>query len=408
MIACPSVPIAYNLELTLACNHACVGCANVWQSTSNHVLSDWRDLLNRIAPPHNRRHYAELIRLTGGEPTLHPEFPEIVAHLDTFGIPHATLTNGVWPQSELIVQTFRQCDHLIGLLISLHGSTPAMHHAFSGCDEGAFEKTCANIERAAQAGVEVFTNTVLTRYNCDQIEDIIALSQKLGAGYAVFNRYLGKPHPIEPTETQLREAILLIERLHQEGVSCHLGDCVPPCFAPNSSEGSNAGIELCTIAPNGDVRPDNLTHYTFGNIFEQSIGEIWQSDRAQWFRKQIPAQCLECVEVSRCRGGARSLMVEYNWPGDPLMREPIREKEPDVLELNPNWKPVPHFTVRQEPFGFLVCRINWSVPVSHEAKSLLDALQHRQKTVAELHAEFGKPGLDLIGQLYHEGCLDFE
>jgi radical SAM protein with 4Fe4S-binding SPASM domain len=407
MIACLSTPLAYNLELTLACNHACVGCANVLQPTSNHVLTDWRGVLERIAPPHNRRRYAELIRLTGGEPTLHPEFPEIVACLDTFGIPHATLTNGVWPQPDLVVQTFQKCRHLIGLLVSLHGRTAAAHGTFSGCDAAAFERTCANIRRAAEAGLEVFTNTVLTKHNCDQIEEIIALSQRLGAGYAVFNRYLGQPHPIEPTETQLHEAVLLIERLHQEGAPCHLGDCVPPCFTPNSSEGSNAGIELCTIAPNGDVRPDNLTHYTFGNIFEQSIEDIWQSERAQWFRQQIPAQCLECVKVSRCRGGARALMVEYDWPSDPLMREPLRDAEPETLELHPDWKPVPHFTLREEPFGLLVCRVNWSVPVSFEAKPLLDTL-HGEATLSALHAQFGDAGLELIGRLYQEGCVEFE
>lgn len=404
----PSLPLSYAIELTFQCTNNCGGCANVFGAKRQEVLQDWQALLDTIASPQNRRQFAELIRITGGEPTLHPEFAQIIEYIDTFGIPHALFTNGCWNKPAEIISLFKHCAHFVGMLVSLHGATAPIHTTFTNSDPATFEALCANIRMAAEAGLEVFTNTVLTRYNCDQLEDIIGLSQQLGASYAVFNRYLGKPHPIEPTEAQLRTAIELIERLQREDVPCHLGDCVPPCFAPNSSEGSNAGIELCTISPTGDVRPENLTSYTFGNIFEQSLEEIWQSEKAQWFRRQIPAQCLECVEVSHCRGGARALMVEYGLPGDPLMREPIREKAPEVLELHPDWKPIPNFTVRQEPFGYLVCRINWSVPVSPEAKPLLDALQHDKKTLAELHAQFGEAGLELIGQLYREGCLEFE
>jgi len=75
----------------------------------------------------------------------------------------------------------------------------------------------------------------------------------------------------------------------------------------NSSEGCNSGIEACTISPTGWVRPDNLTNYTFGNLFEQSIADIWQSQQAQAYRTQIPSNCLSCVKLAHCRGGAKSI-----------------------------------------------------------------------------------------------------
>jgi radical SAM protein with 4Fe4S-binding SPASM domain len=368
------------------------------------TLHRWQELFERITPSSDRRQYAELIRLTGGEPTLHPDFPEIVKSIDTFGVAHVTFTNGRWPEVDAVIATFQQCRHFMGLLVSLHGSTPETHGAFVGGDQQAFAETCRNIQRAAEAGLEVFTNTVLTRASCEQIEKIIRLSGELGAGCAVFNRYLGKSHPIEPSEDQLRRAILLIERLHGEGHSCHIGDCVPQCFVRNTSLGANGGIEHCAIAPNGDVRPENLTSYTFGNLFEQSIEEIWQSERARWYREQIPAPCLECVELPRCRGGCRSVTVEYGLDGDRLMKTPLREPISDTLELDPAWIPQPYFTVRGEPFGYLLCRVNWSIPVTHAAGPLLDALDGAH-TFADLHARFGDAGLALLGQLYRDGFL---
>jgi radical SAM protein with 4Fe4S-binding SPASM domain len=403
----PSTALSYGIELTYECNNACSDCANIWEPQRNKRLQEWKILFDKIAPPENRNKYAELIRITGGEPTLHPEFCEIIEYLDTFGVCHAIFTNGRWTKPDAIIDTFRRCDNFIGLLVSLQGSTAFVHHAFTGSEERGFEETCVSIQRAADAGLEVFTNTVLTKYSCEQIEEIIELSRKLGAEYAVFNRYLGKANPIEPAEEQLRQAIRLIEQLQSEGVSCRIGNCVPPCFTENSSSGANAGIEHCVISPEGLVRPDNLTSFTFGNLFEQSIEEIWRSDKAQWYRSQIPEKCLKCVELPRCRGGARSVAIEHGLEGDRLMKEPIRESQPETLEFDPEWKPIPYFMIREESFGYLLYRYDWSVPVTNDAKPLLDALSG-ENTLAELHNQFGDAGLELIGHLYKEGCIEFK
>ena len=403
----PSFPLSYAVELTYACNNSCSGCANVLSSQHDQELSDWQRLFDRLAPPDNRQRYVQLFRITGGEPTLHPEFAQIVEYIDSFGISHVTFSNGRWQKPDEILRLFQGCTNFIGVLVSLHGSTAAAHSAFIERDATAFTETCANIKMAVAAGIEVFTNTVLTKYSCEQVEEIITLSQQLGAGYAVFNRYLGQPHLLEPGEGQLRAAVQLIEKLQHDGVPCHVGDCVPPCFVKNSSLGSNSGIEHCIISPQGFVRPDNLTSYTFGNLFEQTIEEIWQSEQADWYRSQIPGLCLECVELPRCRGGCRSVTIEYGLEGDRLMKSPIRETVQETLEFHPDWKIIPYFTIREESFGYLLCRMNWSVPVSYNAKPFLDAIDE-QVTLKQFQQQFGEDSLDFIGHLHREGCLEFE
>ena len=403
----PSAPISYALEITYACNNRCPQCANVWDARRSKTLHDWKTALDTIAPPEQRGRYAELIRITGGEPTLHPDFIELIAYLDTFNISHVTFTNGRWPDPDAVLQALTRCHNFVGLLISLHGSAAAAHNLFVKGDDAVFAETCRNIQRAAEAGLLVFTNTVLTSRSCEELDDILALSRRLGAQEAVFNRYFGTAGPIKPSDAQLYRAVSRIEEWQADGVACHLGDCVPPCFVPNSSEGPNGGVEHCIISPDGFVRPENLTGYTFGNLFEQPIDAIWQSQQARRYRARIPAECLECAEVERCRGGCRSLMVEYGLERDPLMREPLQQAPVQSLSLDPDWTAIPHFTLRQEPFGYLVCRVNWALPVSFAAKPLLDAL-NGEPTVAELHEEFGEDGLNLVGHLYREGCLEFE
>jgi radical SAM protein with 4Fe4S-binding SPASM domain len=402
----PSAPLSYAVELTYACNNFCTGCANVWGQRRQQTLHNWQELFNRIAPPENPAKYAELIRLTGGEPTLHPELAQIVEHIDSLGIAHVLFTNGRWSAPSKVIEIYQDRENCLGMLISLHGSTPSAHNTLVN-DDNAFAETCANIRRAAAAGIEIFTNTILTKHSCAQVEDIILLSQELGAEYAVFNRFLGGGNPLQPTTAQLKDAVLLIEKLHADGTACRIGNCVPKCFAPNSTEGSNAGIEHCAISPEGIVRPDNLTGSVFGNIFEQSIDEIWQSEQAQQYRQRISPACLECVELSHCRGGDRSVTLELGFAQDPLMTGPIREAEPMTIQLDPAWKPVAHFRIREESFGYLVTRYNWSIPVAFEAKPVLDAM-NGQHTLAEIQAQFGEDALNLIGQLYQEDCIEFQ
>ncbi|WP_339138411.1 MAG: radical SAM protein [Candidatus Electrothrix sp. GW3-4] len=402
----PSAPLSYAVELTYACNNACTGCANVWGTQRQQTLTDWRNLFDRIAPPAHPHKYAELIRLTGGEPTLHPEFPRIVRHLDSLGIAHVLFTNGRWSDPASIINLYQGQENCLGLLISLHGNTPVAHNSLVK-DKNAFAETCTNIQRAADAGIEVFTNTILTKDSCEQVEDIIHLSQGLGAEYAVFNRFLGGDNPHQPSQEQLRKAVLLIEELHSQGVSCRIGNCVPKCFAPNTTEGSNAGIEHCAISPQGLVRPDNLTSTVFGNIFEQPMTEIWQSEQAQQYRQQIAAACLQCLELARCRGGDRSAALEQGEKQDLLMTGPICTAEPETLRLDPSWKPVARFRIREEAFGYLVTRYNWSVPVAFAAKPVLEAV-NGEKTLAEIHKDFGDEALELIGRLYQENCVGFE
>ena len=58
-----------------------------------------------------------------------------------------------------------------------------------------FRETVANIRRAVSAGLRVNTSTVITRQNYAEMPEVIALSQALGAGQAVFNRYIGAALP---------------------------------------------------------------------------------------------------------------------------------------------------------------------------------------------------------------------
>ncbi len=78
------------IETNLTCNVRCRACYNVDRSTVKPLrqVLDEVDLALRL-----RR--ADAVTLLGGEPTLHPELPEIVRHVAGRGVTPQLLTNGL-------------------------------------------------------------------------------------------------------------------------------------------------------------------------------------------------------------------------------------------------------------------------------------------------------------------------
>ena len=253
----------------------------------------------------------------------------------------------------------------------------------------------------------MFTNTVLTSDRCQQIDEIVHLSQELGAQCAVFNRFIGHSQALQPSNNQLKEAIIQIDQLNKQGIHCRIGNCIPQCFVSNSSEGSNSGIEHCTISPDGWVRPDNHTKYTFGNLFNESIENIWQSEKARQYRTFVNASCLNCLEFSHCRGGERSEIVEYGLKQDKLMTHPIVNQGHEPIILNPTWKPVPIFQIRKGISGLVLTRYNMSIPVALEIQPLLDIIDG-QHTLSEIEECFGDSAIEVIGYLYKRDFIEFD
>ena len=400
-----SAPILYSLELTPACNNRCLGCGNVFaHNRTPQPLSaaQWGKILADLKP------YIHRLKLTGGEPTLHPEFGAIVATLRGLDIPFALFTNARWRDPAHLVTFLQAVPQCSGLLISLHGATAASHDAFTRVP-GSFAETCANVRHVVTAGLNVTTSTVITSYNWYEVEDIVRLSQKLGANHAVFNRYLGKPlSQIEPSEDQLRQAVEAIDDLRRREDRVKFGNCIPQCFYPSSSTGCLAGVAYCTVDPWGNVRPCNHAPLICGNLLEQSIEEIWHGEAMNRWRGMIAEQCWPCLELPRCHGGCRAMAMIQGVEKDPLMREPILEKElelPEELTLYEGARPLGRYALRAEDFGYVLVRGNRIVPVTAAARPVLDACDGTM-TLLQLRERFGQEALDFIGSLVKKGLIE--
>jgi radical SAM protein with 4Fe4S-binding SPASM domain len=398
----PKTPTTYTLELTSHCNNTCVGCGNVFPRNLGEMpLERWTTLLDLLRP------HAVNIRVTGGEPTLHPQFPQIIQAIDRLNVPFVLFSNGVWQNRQEIIQVLLDCRNLDGVLISLHGQDGPSHRQFVKRD--SFEETVKSIREATQAGLLVNTNTVLTRANFRDVEAIAQLSLGLGAGFVAFSRYYGALVPITAlSEAELLEAVESVHALKARGLPVRFNNNVPACFSGYPSKSCPAGITHCTIDPLGNVRPCNHVAVTFGNLFECSIEELWRSEEARRWRDLIPQTCYHCAEFDNCRGGCKAMALQSNKAHDPLMREPLsnplKRNAPRKLQLYTEAMPRKNFVKRQEEFGLLLVNRSRALAVDRAAESLLDLLDGAHSLRA-IEQQFGQEGLDFVGLLYQAGLV---
>ncbi|MCP4346923.1 MAG: radical SAM protein [Desulfobacterales bacterium] len=397
-----SAPVHYTLELTPSCNNRCIGCGNVsFSHKSDLSTSSWQNIVNAIHP------HAVHIRISGGEPTLHPEFESIIKIFADLDISFTLFTNGRWRNPDRLIHFLSEIPQCKGLLISLHGHNSHIHDTFTSV-RGSFSETVQNIQKAAKAGFTIATSTIITCLNFSYVRKIIKFSEELGAYQATFSRYVTvRTNDYTPDPEQLQIAVEAIEDRRNTGSQAEYSVCIPQCFTPSSSTGCLSGITYCVIDPQGNIRPCTHVPIICGNILEQDVEEIWHGNEMQSWRDIIPYQCHHCIEFSKCRGGCRAMATLNNLKHDPLMKRPLTESKEthEKFVLYEGAKPMPAYTIRSEPFGYILLKENHVIPVSYDAKSILDMLDGTV-TLKQIKQLFGQNGLEFIGHLYQEGMVD--
>lgn len=397
-----SMPANYILELTQACNNRCAGCGNVYAHRSMTPMpsSTWKMIIESFAGQ------AAQITLSGGEPTLHPEFFDILTCATARDALVNIFTNGRWVEPRRFVERLRGWPNLGGLLISLHGATAASHEAFTKVP-GSFNETLSNIALAVEAGIPVALSSIITHQSWQDVDALFALARRIGIEYLTFPRYIGPSLPgVEPTREELSFALQRIEALHAAGANVDYGTCVPQCFVENMSEGCTAGAVYVAIDPWGNVRPCNFSPTIIGSLHEHSMHDLWHSDKMNTWRALMPDECTTCAAYSVCHGGCRAVQELRAGGRDPLRGKPLVEFRPqsEVRSLPADVRPHKNFRKREEAFGYVLLGQGHAIPVAREAVAILAACDGSM-SFAELAVQFGQPGLDLLGELWERGLL---
>ncbi|WP_019631983.1 radical SAM protein [Actinomadura atramentaria] len=143
------------LDLTRKCQLACTHCYNSSGPDGGHgtmTRRDWLAVLDQAAACGVRA-----VQFIGGEPTLHPDAPNLVAHALDLGINVEVYSNLVHVSTEWW-RLFQRDG--ISLATSYYSDQAAEHNAITGRPSHA--RTRANIEKAVSFGIPLRVGIIAT------------------------------------------------------------------------------------------------------------------------------------------------------------------------------------------------------------------------------------------------------
>ena len=261
------------------------------------------------------------VKLTGGEPLMHPHIDELLAIVEREGLGLVIETNGLRLDREMAERIARCGQSMVS--ISMDGATAATHDAVRGVPS-AFERAVAGIEALVEVGLAPQLVFSVMRDNVGQVEPVVRLAEQLGVRLLKFNL-------IQPTERGVA--------LHEAGAALSVAELLdlgrwvegelaasttvslyydwPRAFRALSKlagPGGQAGCgirgilgvlasgqyALCGI---GESVPELL----FGRVDEVPLAEVWQSSPTLLaLREGLPDRlsgvCGECLHKSGCLG----------------------------------------------------------------------------------------------------------
>ena len=317
------VAVNVTTRCNLACEHCYLDATTLKDGTENELstteVKSALDDVQALNPD-------AMVVLTGGEPLLRNDLEEIVQHGSQLGLFLVLGTNGVQLTQKRI--SMLKAAGLMGVGVSLDSIDAQKHDDFRG-RHGCWQKTIDGLGMCREKDLSFQIHFTVNQRNYGEIDDIIALSEELGA--RVVNIFFlictGRGETVSDITPQQYELALRDIIKAQESYPEMI---IRPRCAPHfkrvalqmnpeseinrisgrEGDGCLAGIHYCRITPQGEVTACPYIEMSVGSIREQGLGEIWK-DAGQFQQLRNPeleGKCGVCEYRAIC-GGCRARPV---------------------------------------------------------------------------------------------------
>jgi radical S-adenosyl methionine domain-containing protein 2 len=173
------IPITVNMHILRECNYRCRGCFAGFPNVDARLSAESaKRLIDRLvdSPPILGRYKVTKVTFAGGEPTLHPELPELLAHAHGLGLTTCIVTNAHRLSRDQGLRG-RLGPALVWLAVSLDGPTEAINQAYGRGNGDALARVREAVRsmRAEFPCIRLKVNTVVMALNWDtSMVDVIA------------------------------------------------------------------------------------------------------------------------------------------------------------------------------------------------------------------------------------------
>jgi SynChlorMet cassette radical SAM/SPASM protein ScmF len=263
------------------------------------------------------------VKLTGGEPLLHPDIIEFIEYIRDEGLHLTVETNGVLCTPE-IARKIGECKNPF-VSVSLDGADAEMHEWMRGVS-GCFETSLEGVKNLVNEGIKPQIIMSIVRRNKDHMERLVRLAESLGAKSVKFNPTM----PIARGEKlHDRGDTLAIEELVKLGswVENGLSDATnlrlsydhPVAFRPLGKMFGDTGdgCSTCGIIGILGVLSDgsfalcgigaNMPELVFGHAETDRLKDVWETtgilkELREGLTNRLEGICGDCLMKDLCLG----------------------------------------------------------------------------------------------------------
>ena len=311
----PKRVVRVQFAVTWRCQLKCSMC-NIWQKPKTREITT--DEIRRIFDGHEFLDSLRIVDITGGEPFLREDLPEIVEYFaNCFSKADILITTNAYSTGLTEKLGKRILDTIpadrIEFSISIDGNERT-HDAIRG-RQGSFKNALESTQILKKLGAKKITiSTTITPQNAEQLPFIYELAQKIGATFATArfaqnSFYYGNERTTNGnawTSEKLKVAEVSIQKLLQmrrsrEGKSLGLlrdayfmKEAVRFQKNPVRTRPCYSGTHSFFIDPEANVYPCVMLPKRIGNALESGLDELWFSERADEIRRFIAAGHCAC------------------------------------------------------------------------------------------------------------------
>ncbi len=263
------------------------------------------------------------VKLTGGEPLLHPRIKNILELLLEENLGLMLETNGILLTPELARLLARFPS--VQVSVSLDSPEAGVHEWVRG-RPGCFAETLKGMAHLAEAGVPFQVIMTLMRRNREQMEAIIPFARQQGAGLVKFNivQPLSRGEQLYASDEALSVPELVelgrwVEGDLSRGAELPVLFHHPPAFQPlsrmirdNSLDCHRCGIlGIIGVLPNGAWAlcglSEEVPELVFGHAARDRLDEVWHEtpllrELRQGLPHRLEGVCHDCLHQAVCQG----------------------------------------------------------------------------------------------------------
>ena len=304
-----------HIRITSSCNFNCPHCyaADWFNDKCELTISEIKELVEQAIELGCKK-----VTFTGGEPLVAKDISEAINFCLNKQLRVEVETNGVLIED--IIKNLGENIRKVEFAVSYDGNKMR--------DEKFAEDIRNNIVKVAKLGCDVKIQTVLTKINIDEIDDIFEFSKRNNIRNRVFLAHSPNGNGKNLKLFEMNEWLDIVKKIKEKYP--HIIVELPDVLSGGMQKKCGWGVHRCEVMPNGDVTscaPITFNHreYVAGNIKRERLKDIWENEYFKNIRnlkqEDFEKPCSDCIYWQTCLGACRS--ISYSTGGKLLSPHPF-------------------------------------------------------------------------------------